>query len=425
MSQITLLSCEIKKTLPPSDIVKLLLQRSDARQFDTKTCVEGLNDVEKNSLYLYEDSYSPDGYRSSDGFRWKQKSESTIIVTLASLPTKKRNCDLKRYKLCFTRFYSFLCGKPSTKFKKIAYWINDDTEVCRGSFARAIRTLIHYIGEGNHDFEKSKSSASKSVIRDMKKMIKSDVFQARSSTVYNNQLLMAQANLTKYAEPRNQKQAANTIYGMRLLARVVQHDELYAGYAIGAQLPQSVAHFALLPELDVWIFNFPVLKLVRLLVSSGVMVLFSYDTTFDIGNYYVSFLVFHNSYLKSSSILLLASRIHSSRKLDGHQSFLRQLLVATLKMESNHYRITVDREPSIVQAILGIHGHSPIIYCALHMSRNLRYWLSRTRRTKAIEARYRYRMASETILTSTNDKKRRNSHESWGINTSAPKSKKR
>ena len=94
-----------------------------------------------------------------------------------------------------------------------------------------------------------------------------------------------------------------------------------------------------------------------------------YDTTFCLGDFYVSSLLYRSSIFVGSPVQPLMMMVHERRTTDSHELMFRWLrkLTGMLKLV-----IVADREQAITKAISNILPESKVVYCWNHILGDVR-----------------------------------------------------
>jgi len=94
-----------------------------------------------------------------------------------------------------------------------------------------------------------------------------------------------------------------------------------------------------------------------------------YDTTFCMGDFYVSTLLYRHSVFQGSPVMPLLMLLHERRTTDSHK-----LLFKWFKRLTSVSAVTcvVDREQSITKAIKVVFPESTIVYCWNHILGDIR-----------------------------------------------------
>jgi MULE transposase domain len=90
--------------------------------------------------------------------------------------------------------------------------------------------------------------------------------------------------------------------------------------------------------------------------------LFAYDTTFCLGNFYLSYLVSRNQHFDNNPVFPVAFMIHEKKHVDVHSEFWK-FISKTLHIDT----VVIDREEAITLAIKTECPNIRITYCYNHL----------------------------------------------------------
>ena len=266
----------------------------------------------------------------------------------------------------------------SNKFKRLAYTLID------GDHQHL--TLVHYLGDhtvasalphGN-----SKSS-TRSYMRTCPSVLHSI---ARShdlpSTVYRKEIAGSSCHdqHQPVLKPRNTKQVANIQSKNRQKFRL-SHDALYNLHELAFDLSGFVAKITTYPDLIV-ICGMPhmIQELDSVLISrSKSPTLLSYDTTFQLGDFYLSPLLFRHTLFVGSPVMPAMFLIHERKFQKVHEELLKFAgeAIPALKRPSKRIPMVTDDEKGVCNAV---DQHLPGVVrllCWNHVINAAKTWLTR------------------------------------------------
>ncbi|XP_015792073.1 uncharacterized protein LOC107368716 [Tetranychus urticae] len=203
--------------------------------------------------------------------------------------------------------------------------------------------------------------------------------------------------------PRNSRQVKNcrAVVSSR---NILSHDDIYACYVLSkTELADEVFKLELVPDLMVMLGNPNIVNFVnRLLVQSCVeKQIISYDTTFNLCDYYVSILCARNTELIGDPIFPVCFLIHEKKHEGVHSTFWNTFVKAKININSKVPIIT-DREKSITNAVSSSGFESNHLYCYNHFIADVKYWLSKTNAPKKDIILYRG-MIENLLLTNSEE----------------------
>lgn len=97
-----------------------------------------------------------------------------------------------------------------------------------------------------------------------------------------------------------------------------------------------------------------------------------YDTTFNMGDFYVSTLLYRHTVFVNAPIMPLVMLLHERRTTASHELLFRWMKKLTGVQDAV---FVVDREPAITNAIQNTLPHHTIIYCWNHIIGDVRTWV--------------------------------------------------
>ena len=109
-----------------------------------------------------------------------------------------------------------------------------------------------------------------------------------------------------------------------------------------------------------------------ILAEFGGHVFFSYDTTFNIGDFLVSPLLCRHPYLENDIAFPVAFLFHDSKEEIVHDIFFRWI-VKTFPLKKSKGLCGTDGEKSIINSLNGIEN----LRCWNHLLQNIEYWTKR------------------------------------------------
>ena len=102
-----------------------------------------------------------------------------------------------------------------------------------------------------------------------------------------------------------------------------------------------------------------------------------YDTTFCLGDFYVSTLAFQHIMFEESPVMPLAFMVHERKFQKCHEQFLDLVKTKIPRLEKKNVPIITDREAGIVNAFTKMLPNSQLLICWNHILRDLKFWLSK------------------------------------------------
>ena len=169
-------------------------------------------------------------------------------------------------------------------------------------------------------------------------------------------------NMQGIANPRNTKQVRN-VQQKKTEGSMLNRDDLYNLIQLSSHLDGFVKHVTLYPDLVCNISLPEVITQFNQLVDvkSTEQLCLSYDTTFNLGDCYVSVIVFKHILFKETPLVPLAFVIHDRKFGSVHEQFFSFIKSAIPTISKKKISIVIDREPGIRKAIQTILPDCPVL----------------------------------------------------------------
>ena len=115
-------------------------------------------------------------------------------------------------------------------------------------------------------------------------------------------------------------------------------------------------------------------KLDRVLVLDTSSQLLSYDTTFKLGDFYVSPLIFRHTLFKETPCIPAMFLIHERKFAEMHQEMFRECAKRIPSLRKVNCPLVTDKESAIVNAINSELPAVAVLHCWNHIFRDIRLW---------------------------------------------------
>ena len=158
----------------------------------------------------------------------------------------------------------------------------------------------------------------------------------------------------------------------------LSQDSLFNLHEIAYDLPQFVWFIQTYPDLLCICGIQEILdQLDRiLLIDSSLPQLLSYDTTFKLGDFYVSMLLFRHVIFKESPVIPALFLIHERKFQSTHEIFFQIAIKKVPSLVKKVYPIVSDEEKAINNAISSILSNAKRLRCWNHIFRGVRHSLA-------------------------------------------------
>ena len=359
--------------LSPLDIIGIL---SD---IDASKIAEQIDFKPKGgSVYLYA---LKNGKKNDDDWR----CDGYSFVQNGSKKVKIKDNGLSLRKIYFKLMNE---NKEDNRFKKHVWRLEGDHE-------NSNIVLIHYTGDesifkgqphGNSKHNKKVFVRTKpSVINKIK-----DKEPRNPVAVMNkiNSEINAECKETGYSNVRNKTQVKNIQRKMRL-ENGLGPDSLYNLHLLFYHLEGYISDIKTAPDLYVLLGLKEIYdefdKLLRFKTDETVPLF--YDTTFKLGDFYVSTLSFQHHLFENAPVIPLGIMIHERKFQKHHEVFLETIKEKIPRLGNSKLAIVTDRETGIINAIKKVFPNLTLLVCWNHILRDTKDFLRKCGETSTnIEA---------------------------------------
>ena len=298
---------------------------------------------------------------------WKCDQHRWVNNKVARLP--KKNPVIKK-----TYFVLDSPIGPCNEFKKHAYELLPSNNY----------VLIHYLGDEKASIpfahRNKKNNTDQPFIRTCPSTIETMKNECKTSTaakVYRKGVVMGSGlSHQSVMQPKNYQQADN-LRNRHLRLQRISHDSLYSIHELAIDIPEFVHKIETHPDLLCICGHSELLEEFDrvLTLDSDLPQLISYDTTFNLGDFYVSVLAFRHTLFSEWPVMPAAFLIHERKFRECHEKFLVECVkhVPTLQKESKP--IVTDDEKGIVESIKTVLPNLKWLRCWNHLFQDVRRWL--------------------------------------------------
>nr|XP_047135375.1 uncharacterized protein LOC124805788 [Hydra vulgaris] len=319
------------------EVIKDLITKSDDEIRAT-----ALNNPKAGEVYVVQVNNGKDDWRA-DGYRWKQNGRSKIPRGLP-LYTK-------------LHFATVTPTGTSCVFQKFVYRDLSRTDV----------VVVHYIGNHELAILMPHGNCRKSIsflptaptLRDA--IIDSDNYKDLLVDTKHNQIQF---------QPRNSRQL-KYVRSVKAECTKLGTESFLTIHELAYMIPGFVWSISTYPDLSVL---FGMQNLIDELVMCP-QIFFSYDTTFNLGDFYLSILVAQMSCFNENPCMPIAFVLHD-RKLDNvHKHFFK-----TFKSKLpifNQVVIVTDGESGMSKAIKKVLPKWNLVSCSNHIISDVDFWLKK------------------------------------------------
>ncbi|SMN01977.1 hypothetical protein SPONN_284 [uncultured Candidatus Thioglobus sp.] len=245
-------------------------------------------------------------------------------------------------------------------------------------------TLIHYLGDdkvvigfphGNRKQHQEKNfvQTCPSCLNSCRDLVTVD----NASKVYKKAVANVSCNpeSAPVCTPRNLKQLRN-LRCRQLKQMQISHDTLYNIHEIAYDVPDFIWKITTFPDL-ICICGLKELlaEFERVLNVESKCQLLSYDTTFQLGDFYVSPVIFRHSLFEENPCIPAMFVIHERKFTDTHQEMWKECCKRVPSLATTEFPIVTDKEKSITNAISRELPAVRVLHCWNHILRDVQFWL--------------------------------------------------
>lgn len=261
---------------------------------------------------------------------------------------------------------------PSKEFQRHGYQLLDDKSV----------TLIHYLGDEKAAIDFAHRSTKKnsktftrtcpSYLKTCEELVKTKV----ANVVYKKEIaaMNCETSAVPVYTPRNVQQLRNLRFKHLNQTRISQ-DALYNLHEIAYDIPGFIWKISTFPDLAcICGLQEIVDELDRVLVLDPSSQLLSYDTTFKLGDFYVSPLIFRHTLFKETPCIPAMFLIHERKFAETHQEMFKECAKRIPSLRKVNCPVVTDKESAIVNAIKSELPAVTILHCWNHIFRDIRLW---------------------------------------------------
>ena len=276
--------------------------------------------------------------------------------------------------------------RSDPKYLKSYFYIKTDSGKCDKGFRREVYfpvqnseniAVIHYIGDenlsdkaphGNAKHGKPFFRTKPSVLKDLQERPEIE----KAHKIYKDMVCENKDGHEAVSKPRNVKQVHNIKAAQKEEVRLTR-DAIYNTHEIAYE-GGFVHYIATFPDLAVIAGSQDVIQdLNNVIKLKDPDFLFSYDTTFSLGEFYVSPLVFKHILFERNPLVAALFLVHERKLQETHDIFFKKLgcLVKSLR----GVPIVTDMETAIVKSIK---ENTPLTQmgCWRHLRQDVQRWLA-------------------------------------------------
>ena len=245
-------------------------------------------------------------------------------------------------------------------------------------------TLIHYVGNEKAVVAFPHGNVKKNPERDYVRTCPSTLRNLEMACSSSTASKVYKAAVTKSSlpthlsvlQPRNDKQIEN-LQIKQLQQKRISHDSLYNLHELAFDVPNFIHSIRTFPDLVCIFGQKEILEefdKVLVLTTTSPQLL-SYDTTFKLGDFYMSVLCFRHVLFKESPVIPAAFLLHERKFEEYHKEFLSICKKMVQSLKSATCPLVTDEERGIVNAVAEVFPQIPQLRCWNHIIRDVKAWL--------------------------------------------------
>ncbi len=244
-------------------------------------------------------------------------------------------------------FY-FICVLPTgsdSRFRKFAYFLEDD---------KVSVVLVHYLGNEEIviDFPHGNALHKQPYFRTCPSVL--DSLRKRAefpANVYKNVISSSNVQSCDWTmKPRNTKQISNMQQSERQKSRL-SHDALYNLHELAYDISPFVISIKTFPDVLIVCGHSSLSEELNSLlqVESESPQLLSYDTTFQLGDFYLSAFLFRHTIFSSSPVIPCLFLLHERKFQSCHEELMREIALRVPRLVNGQAEVPLvtDEESGI------------------------------------------------------------------------------
>ena len=323
-------------------------------------------------VYRYKDVKCKNDYKA-DAYMWRNRGNYVYY------PSKKdKQMRRTRYDIVNTSEEGYSRG-----FSRYVFELLEDRPL--PAFA-----LIQYVGDENLFTGRPHGNAKHSVKRfkptaaSVRINVKTKAEHVTAKNVYIEDTLRNDVN----AEYQGVLNVRNLAQAKKQRQRVLDErkmgiDPLLNIHLLHKYIPNFIRKLDTLDDFMCITAMDSVIEMVNIILQdTKAKLVFSYDTTFNCGDYYLSVLVFRHPYIKGNPCIPVAFMMHDRKIQAVHSAFMEKLTHLMPQLNGRRSVIIMDREKSMANAVRQYLPAANIIFCWNHLLKDIEEWVKRHNKSK-------------------------------------------
>ena len=332
-------------------------------------------------VFFFETEDTKSDYLS-DGFLWQCKGNRKL--------PKSNPSYIKRY-------FQRKCKKNLVDFYKHSYRIDHQSSQ---------KVLIHYFGKDDKIVKEDshgnmKKYKSRSHLKTMKSVLnKMEDVNDQPGTIYKRLVTkVVPSEFEQVAKPKNLKQIQNKQAYIKKNS-IIDTCEVGSMIVMNSEIGNYIKDLYLIPSLNVTLINDTLLKILKEVIDKCHITILSYDTTYNMGDFYVSTIVARHPMFEENPAYPVACLLHHKRDALSHAVLLNRIKSSLPHLNSMKVVFVTDREGGIISAVSTVFDNAHKVVCWNHIKQDVKIWLKKKGGT--LEDKTAYMAYVGEILNSSN-----------------------
>ena len=232
---------------------------------------------------------------------------------------------------------------PSNEFKRYAYQPMNDKSATLIQYSGNEKIAVDFPhGNTKHHPEKSHIRTCPSYLDTCKNLVKANT----ASLVYKKEVanIKCSNEVAPVFTPRNLKQLRNLRH-KHLNEMRISHDTLYNVHEIAYDIPNFIWKITTFPDLlCICGLEEIISEFDRVLHVDSKHQLLSYDITFQLGDFYVSPLIFRHILFQENPCIPAMFLIHERKFTGMHEEMIKECVKRIPSMQKTNFPIVTDKE---------------------------------------------------------------------------------
>ena len=176
--------------------------------------------------------------------------------------------------------------------------------------------------------------------------------------------------------PRNREQIKNAQKQIKA-KQCISRDDIYNLYVLALELDDFIWQIDIFPNLDCIVGLKDIMILFNDLLtlqSEEFQIILAYDMTFQLGDFYVSPLLFRHTYFEGTPIIPLAFLIHDRKFQLSHEKLFSKLTEKIPNLKKKKVLLIIDQEKGVNNATKLVPSLCPLL-CWNHIWQDIKQWV--------------------------------------------------